>query len=423
MGFTLITQLFLLVAFVLQNPSLDSVSPKEREAAIEKLAVLGNREALPQLAAALKKEPKGELRAEIVAALGRIGDREAIPVLSDTMRNDLVKDVRAQAIDSLLRLYIPIRESGSVRTMYNRVKSVFQQPNAPVVGPEVQVDASAKEALALTMQKDFEDEIRASAARGLGSLRARDQVPVLISTLEDPQNLEHPKVRVEIVRALGALRDPSSGPTLERALRDPDREVMEQAILAVGLVGDSAARGTLEDIFRKNPNRATKSRALEALALLRDRGSIPLFESLLNDKNDRYRELSAEGLARVEYEGARDWKTRFEEEKRANVQNALAYGLTASGNLDYLNNLANALDSRQSDQAEVYLFELGKFHGKLNELYRYLRSMNPKVRAGVARVVGNIGDPSAIESIRPLTEDPSTEVVREAVDALRKLTR
>ena len=41
-----------------------------------------------------KKEPRSDVRATMVAALGRIRDREAIPVLADTLRNDLDKDVR-----------------------------------------------------------------------------------------------------------------------------------------------------------------------------------------------------------------------------------------------------------------------------------------------------------------------------------------
>ena len=97
--------------------------------------------------------------------------------------------------------------------------------------------------------------------------------------------------------------------------------------------------------------------------------------------------------------------------------------LAASGDVDYINNLANALDSRQAEQAEVYLYELGKYDGKLDELYRYLRSTNPKVRAGVVRVIGDIGNPASVDQVRPLTEDPSTEVVREAVAALRKLNQ
>jgi HEAT repeat protein len=413
----------LILLFSPQNPSLDSVSPREREAAIEKMAVVGNRDAIPQLVAALKKEPRSDIRAEIVAALGRIRDREAVAPLTEALRNDLDKEVRSQTIDSILRIYIPIEDNGALRTMFNRVKSVFLQPNAPVVGPEVQVDAVAKEGLATTMQKDFDDEVRAQAVRALTSLRAKDQVPALITALEDPQNREHRAVRVEIVKALGALRDPAAGPALEKALRDPDNQLVGEAALSVGLVGHSTARPLLEEIFRTNGNSQVKSRSLEALALLRDKGTIPLFESLLANNNDYYRELSAEGLARLNYQGAKEWRTRFDQEKRPNVRNALAYGLAASGDNDYLNDLANALDGRQSNQAEAYLFELGKFGGKLSELHRYLRSTNPKVRAGVARIVGNIGDPSSADQIRPLADDPNTDVVREAVSALRKLTR
>jgi bilin biosynthesis protein len=423
MGHSVTYILALLFLLSPQNPSLDSVSPKERQAAIEQLAVLGNREAIPKLAAALKKETKSDLRAEIVAALGRIRDREAVPVLADAMRNDLDKDVRSQAIDSLLRIYIPIEESGSIKTIFNKVKSVFLQPNAPVVAAGVEIDTAAKEALATTMQKDFNDEIRAQAVRALASLKAKDQGPVLVMALEDPQNREHPMVRVEIVRTLGQLRDPDAGPVIERALRDPDRQVMAEAVSAIGLVGQTSARPLLEQMVRTHPSESIRARALESLALLRDRGSIPLFESLLADKNDSFRELSAEGLARLKYEGAKDWRTRLEQETKPNVRNALAYGLAASGDLDYVNNLANALDSRQANQAEIYLFELGKFDGQMNELYRYLRSENPRVRAGVVKVIGNIGDPSSADQVRALTSDPNTQVAREAVVALRKVAR
>ena len=412
----------LITLILLQNSSQDSASPKERQAAVEQMAVLGNREAIPKLAEALKKEPKSDVRASIVAALGRIRDREAIPVLTGSLRTDLEKDVRSQAIDSLLRLYIPVDDSGPLRTIFSRVKSVFFEANPPVIGPEVQVDASVKDALAAAMQKDFSDEVRAQAARALGTLKARDQVPVLVATLEDPQNREHRNVRLEVVRTLGMIRDPAAGPALERALRDPNKQIQEEAILAIGLVAYTPARATLEQFFRTESDRRIKSRSLEALSLLRDAGNTKLFESLLNDSNDTYRELAAEGLARLHYD-ASGWKDRFDQEKKENVRNALAFGLASSGQLDYINNLANALDSRQDYQVEVYLIELGKFDGKLDELYRYLRSPNPKVRAGMARVIGNIGDARSADQIRPLTEDSDVEVVREAVAALRKLSR
>src|SRR5260370_37096657 len=263
---------------ILQNPSLDSASPKERQAAVEQMAVLGNRAAIPQLAAALKKEAKSDVRASMVAALGRIRDREAIPVLADTLRTDLDKDVRLQAIDSILRLYIPIQDSGPIRTVFNRVKSVFFLPEAPVIGPQVQVDAAAKEALATAMQKDFSDDVREGAARALGILKAKDQVSLLIMALEDPQNREHSGVRVQIAHSLGMIRDPTAGPAFEKAVRDSDQKVAQEAILGAGLVGYSPARAALEPIFRTDPTRTMKSRALEALPLMRHKGNAPVFE-------------------------------------------------------------------------------------------------------------------------------------------------
>jgi hypothetical protein len=143
MGYAVTYLLALIFLLAPQNPSLDSTSPKERQAAIEKMAVPGNHDAVQQLATALKKEPKSDVRAEIVAALGRIRDRSAVPILADTLKTDLDKDVRSQAIDSMLRLYIPIDETGTLRTIFNRVKSVFLQPNAPVISPGVQVDPAA----------------------------------------------------------------------------------------------------------------------------------------------------------------------------------------------------------------------------------------------------------------------------------------
>src|SRR5207247_6684657 len=151
MGFNVMSYFLVFFAVLLQSPSLDSASPKERQSAVEQMAVLGNREAIPKLAEALKKEAKSDVRASIVAALGRIRDRQTIPILAGTLRTDLDKDVRSQAIDSLLRLYIPVEDSGPLRTIFSRVRSVFFEANPPVVGPEVQVDMATKDVLAAAM--------------------------------------------------------------------------------------------------------------------------------------------------------------------------------------------------------------------------------------------------------------------------------
>ena len=65
--------IWILMALLMQTPSLDSASPKERLEAIDAMSLAGKTENVAPLAAALKKEPKSDVRAAIVAGLARIG--------------------------------------------------------------------------------------------------------------------------------------------------------------------------------------------------------------------------------------------------------------------------------------------------------------------------------------------------------------
>src|SRR5687767_1790892 len=259
-----------LTAVLLQTPALDSTSPRERLDAVEQLSRPGRTENVAPLAEALKKEARSDVRAAIVAGLARINGKEVIPVLTASLRSDLDKDVRLQVIDSLQRLYIPIDSPGQIRTIFNKVKSAFADVDRPLVRDETVVDTAVKTALSESMQKDFSEEVRGAAARALGSLRARDQVQVMVAFLESPQTREHPEVRLEIVQSLGMIGDPAAGPALEKAIRDSDRDVSQAAILAVGLTGYKEARQLIENFFRTDSNREVKRKSLESLALMKD---------------------------------------------------------------------------------------------------------------------------------------------------------
>ncbi len=411
----------ILTALLLQSASLDSTSPKERAEAVESLATPGKTENVAPLAEALKKEPRSDVRATIIAGLARIGGKAVVPILTATLASDLDKDVRLQTIDSMQRLYIPTESNGTIRTVFNKVKSVFAEPDRPVVQNEAAVDPAVNAALADAMQKDSSQEVRATAARALGSLKAKDRVAVMISTLQNPQNQEHPEVRLEIVESLGLIRDVAAGPALQRALTDSDKRIGQAAILSLGLVGYKDARPAVENIFKTDRNSETRKRAIEAIALMRDPGALAFFESQLGSSDDYYREMAAEGMGRIEHDSS-VIKSRYETEKKANVKNALAFALVAADQDSYFEDLAAALLTRQDYQVEAYVFELGKFEGKLPLIHKYLKSPNARVRARMARIAGDIGDPSSRPLIEELTMDKDTEVVREAIGALRKLS-
>lgn len=140
----------------------------------------------------------------------------------------------------------------------------------------------------------------------------------------------------------------------------------------------------------------------------------------MSSPNDFLREKAAEGLARADYDASSFVET-IKDEKKASVRNAMAFALVSSNHDDYINDLANALNSRESSQAEVYIYELGKYKGKVPQLNNYLRSSDPKVRARMAKVLGQIGDPASRAPIEELTKDANTDVLREAVNALRQM--
>ena len=409
-----------MTALLLQGPSLDSTSPKERQAAIELMAKPGNIEAIPAFESALKKEPKSEVRAELLSGLVRIGGSAVPPVIARSLATDLDKDVRLQAVDSLQRLYIPATDTGTLKTLFNTAKNVVTGPQRPALPAGVVVDKVSTDALVTAMEKDSIEEVRAAAARALGSLMAKGYVPDMVMTLEDPQNQEHKSVRKEIVMSLGVIRDAYAGPAVQKTLRDRDAGIMTESIIAIGLMGYAPARPQLEDIFRTDSRREMKEQSLESLAMLRDPGGKPLFESLLMSPNDFYREKAAEGLARTDYDAA-PLVELLKMEKKANVRNAMTFALVSSNHDDYINELTNALNSRLSAQAEMYIYELGKYRGKIALLNGYLRSSDPKVRAGMARILGRIGDPSSRAPLDELTKDPNTDVMREAVNALRQM--
>jgi HEAT repeat protein len=412
-------QLILVLALA-QTPALDSASPRERSDAVESMASLGNRDAVPLLAEAYKNEQSSEIRTSIVRAFGRIRDQSAIPALSEALLTDFQQEVRLQAIDSLLRIYIPVSDERGFWNFITDVTRVFSEDDRLSVGPNVYVDDSAKEVLVEALRNDFDWEVRVAAVNALGSLNAADQLPALIEELDGPRHREDWEVQIGMIRSMGVIGSQDSGPALTRLIRDGDERVAREAILSVGRTGYRTAFPALSNLFRTSDDGDMRDLALESIGLLREPAAIDLFESLLDSDEDSYRELAARGLARLDYD-ASSFAERIAIEGDAEVRLAQAFALVAFGNSMYLQELVDALDSRRDQIAEVYLFELGRYEGRLGEFYPHLRNPDADIRAKLVRVVGQIGMPEARPYIQPLTQDSNLDVAEAAVEALRSL--
>ena len=282
------------------------------------------------------------------------------------------------------------------------------------------MDDSAKEVLIEALQNDFDWEVRVAAANALGSLNAADQLPALIEELDGPRHREDWEVQIAMIRTMGDIGSQDSGPALTRFIRDEDERVASEAVLSVGRTGYGAAFPALSSLFQTSDDGDMRDLALESIGLLREPDAVDLFESLLDSDEDSYRELSARGLARLDYD-ASVFVERFASEGDAEVRLAQAFALVAFGNSMYLQELVDALDSRRDQIAEVYLFELGRYEGRLEMLYPHLRNPDSDMRAKLLGVVGRIGSPESRPYIQPLTQDSNTDVAEAAVAALRSL--
>jgi HEAT repeat protein len=385
------------------------------------MSVLGNREAVPRLVEAYNNEPRRDIRAEIVAGLGRIRDRSAIPGLIAAMHRDFQSSVRLQAIDSLLRLYIPIADNEGFFSFVTSITRAFTVEERPQAGAGTAVDQEVADALVQVVREDFDPEVRREAVHALGSLRAEGTLPALVEELEGPHHREDGEVRIAMSGTLGGFRDQRAGPALTRLMRDEDQRVAEEAIRSVGLIGYHDAYPVLSNLFRGSNDGDVRENALQSIALMRHPDAVSFLEPLLDSDENKYRELAAEGLARLDYD-ASSFTSRIVEERNAEVRLAQSFALVSSGQSSYIQSLVDALDTRRSNQAEVYLYELGRFEGRIAEIYPHLRNPDADIRERLLRVLGRIADPESRPYIQPLTEDRDSDVAAAAVAALRQLT-
>ncbi len=105
-----------------------------------------------------------------------------------------------------------------------------------------QLRARAVPQIEKLLRDDQTAEVRSAAAVALADLGAKEALPSLLLSVEDP----HPMVRQMAINALGELKDPRGEQRLLRALRDSRPEVRYQALIAYARVAQEEA-----DVFRE----------------------------------------------------------------------------------------------------------------------------------------------------------------------------
>lgn len=235
--------------------------------------------------------------------------------------------------------------------------------------------------------RDF--KVRKAAAEALGNHRFSRA----IEALADVQNDEYLLVRLAAVAALGKIGGSQVVPHLIRALKDRDYDVRRIAAEGLARTPDPTAVESLAKVLeqhRRPEDAPTRMAVVEALGNIGGAQVVDPLLVALHDENYAVGETAARALTKI---------------RDPRIIERVVYAL--------------ANRTRAEDHADHILLALGP--DSLDRLLPLLHHSNLWVRSKVARLLGVIGDPRAVEPLLGLLQDRELDVVWAAQGSLEAL--
>jgi HEAT repeat protein len=395
----------------LRNPQ-----PKIRAKAAREIGETGDPSAVPALIAALN-DSSPKVRQQVVVALASIRVSQSLKgLIQATSDND--SEVRWLAVKGIEGYYTGQTPKtgffGYMERQYRSAKRKFEGGSIRIT-PGTAVDPQAVTALDRVMMDTTHARAAQEATRALGILMARQAVHDLVITAHAPSE----DLAREALNSLAKIQDTSAGPQLVDLLSSSNRNVRQDAAVTVGILRTRAAVPRLQAMYENDPNGTTRQKALQGLSYIGDPVSEPIFLQALSNKDATIRSYAAEGLARAQDKKALpDLMRLAPAEKNSGARLAMEFAITSLGRNDYLSSIINSLGSGDEDAAQAYLTELSQNQSFLAQLYPYLNSRNPEVRARLCNVLMYSGNGTSIQPLEQLSHDQNSDVAAAALRAL-----
>ncbi|MBI3265024.1 MAG: HEAT repeat domain-containing protein [Acidobacteria bacterium] len=219
----------------------------------------------------------------------------------------------------------------------------------------------------------------------------------------------------------GELGGADVGDALIDAMNDRSAGVRAAAMAALGETRNERAIQALEERFTFHRRGDEAEAALDALARIGNPASLPLFKSLLKHGDLNVQRMAMEGVARI---GARELGLEIEDLPKMSRSDvtmiASAFALHRLGRGRHVDRLVNAaLTPSTAALARGYLVELGP--SIATDLYPYLIESDSRVRLLAIDLLGELGNRSAIERLKPLSADPDAQIAAAARRAIARL--
>ncbi len=401
---------------LLQQGHTESIRAK----AAYDLGKQGDRTTIPALAGALK-DSSSKVRHEVVLALAQFHQMDVLPPLESATK-DSDDGVRLAAVQCLVGYYTgnlpPSGWTGFVRKNWQRATIHFQSDDSKI-DPGVAVDPGVITTLIAVMKDTRSNTDSREAAKGLGILLAQSAAPDLVATAHSSDA----DLAREALNSLDKIKDRDSGPKVVDLLDSPNKEIKRDACVTVGILRANAGLSKMQTIFQNDPDEKDKVAAMQGLAYLGDKVSVPVFTQALWNDNKDIRQGAAEGLARAaDPQALGELQKADMAEKDAGPKLAIEFALTALGKDDALSEVVSELGSKvHGDVARVYLTELARKPAFLPKLYPFLTSPDNGIRKRLCVVLMYSGDQGSLQQLDRLEHDPDGDVASAALKAKRAI--
>jgi HEAT repeat protein len=245
---------------------------------------------------------------------------------------------------------------------------------------------------------------------------APDQTHRLIKALDHYD----PAIRSAAARVIGRLKIAEAGDALIKAINDSQADVRYSAMRALGAIGEPRAIGALTEQLTYYKKGEGAWAALEALGRIGSAASIPVFKEHLADKDPFLRRAATEGLGRAgDASSIETIERNATTDESPMVRLASAFALQKLGR-NYAGRIADLMASpKVMAQGEEYLVELGPPVASF--LLPRLQEADPDMREAIAKVLGAIGDSSAIAPLQAAAKDQNAAVAAAARRAIARI--
>jgi len=160
---------------------------------------------------------------------------------------------------------------------------------------------------------------------------------------------------------------------------------------------------------------------LDAVAKIGHPGSIPVLLVQLGSGDAQVRRMAVEGIGRTGDAAAMaQLLAKAERDQSAYVGHALAFAKARHGNFSEMSKLVQGFKySSLAADTFSYLVELGP--AAALELAAFSTNADPRIRAGVAEVLGIVGDQTSLVLLDVLARDKSSSVADAAARSQKRL--